>query len=72
MKVIEKTNLINLINRLYNRTHALKASDLQSLFEMYGDDYFKEPGAAPFELVRQNTRTINFLGGAYCKPPLEL
>lgn len=53
MKAIPKYDLIAILS---SRTDPILKSEIDSIFEVYGDDYFKDYGAAPYEQTRVNSK----------------
>lgn len=55
MQALTKGQLSYLLDQLYkNKDNVIYQDTIDSLFEKYGDGYFKESSWAPFELVEEN------------------
>lgn len=53
MKAIPRNELLNLLNMIDREV--IYETDVASLFNMYGDDYFKDDSWSPFVLCESNT-----------------
>lgn len=68
MKMINRENLINLLERLPNTITTISQGNIETLFKRYGDDYFCDPGMSPWELTTVNEETKKVLGNKWKEP----
>lgn len=59
MKTIPKDELIALVDALPG--NLLIADTMQELFEIYGDDYFRDYGDSEWELVNANEKRSEWI-----------
>ena len=66
MKAIPADDLIYMLRATFSSApYSVVTKDfLVKLMDAYGDDYFKDPGESPFELVRENEARKSYMKGA--------
>lgn len=66
MKGIPADDLIYMLRATFsNAPYSVVTKDfLVKLMDVYGDDYFKDPGEAPWELCRKNEARKSYMKGA--------
>ncbi len=66
MKGIPADDLIYMLRVTFSSApYSVVTKDfLVKLMEVYGDDYFKDPGESPFELVQESEARKSYMKGA--------
>lgn len=61
MKMMPTHELIEILSRMSSKL--ISKDTIENLFEVYGDDYFKDYGASPWELTNKNEERRSYLYG---------